>query len=117
MGTLGAVTRTSPLTSLTTRPGPSPTMLSPMTNGTTRTTTSGAPRLGAKTETSSVPLPSARALPRLTGMATAERAHKLPLTTAAPPRLSTTAATATATTAATVITEVTVATVTVVTDM
>merc|ERR1719510_2200740 len=95
--TLGAVIRTSPSTSLTTRPGPSPTTPSPMTNGTTRTTISGAPRLGVRTETSTVPPPSARLPPTSTGMATAVREPRLPPPRAARPRPSSTSLTATAT--------------------
>merc|ERR1712210_229557 len=46
IGTLGAVTRTSTRRSLMMTPGPSPTLLSPMTNGTTVMPTNGAARLG-----------------------------------------------------------------------
>merc|ERR1719510_961916 len=94
--TLGAVIRTSPSTSLTTRPGPSPTTPSPMTNGTTRTTISGAPRLGVRTETSTVPPPSDRPPPTSTGMATAVREPRLPPARAARPKWSSTLLRATA---------------------
>merc|ERR1712037_1088032 len=58
IGTLGAVTRTSTRRSLMMTPGPSPTLLSPMTNGTTVMPTNGAARLGAATVTSTVPHPT-----------------------------------------------------------
>merc|ERR1712037_458677 len=58
IGTLGAVTRTSTRRSLMMTPGPSPTLLSPMTNGTTVMPTNGAARLGDATVTSTVPHPT-----------------------------------------------------------
>lgn len=57
-GMLGAVIRTSTRRSPTTRPAPRLTKLSLMTNGTTRTRTSGVLRLGARTEMSTVPPPT-----------------------------------------------------------
>merc|ERR1719464_1798815 len=49
-GTPGVAIRTTRRMSPTTRCRPRPTPPSPTTSGTTRTTTSGAPRLGARTE-------------------------------------------------------------------
>merc|ERR1712037_555078 len=75
IGTLGAVTRTSTRRSLMMTPGPSPTLLSPMTNGTTVMPTNGAARLGDATVTSTVPHPTV-ARPLLTNTTETLRAAR-----------------------------------------
>merc|ERR1719264_1317054 len=75
IGTLGAVTRTSTRRSLMMTPGPSPTLLSPMTNGTTVMPTNGAARLGDATVTSTVPHPTV-ARPLLTNTTDTLRAAR-----------------------------------------
>merc|ERR1719150_2081155 len=70
-GMLMVVTKISPSRNLMTAPGPSPTMPSPMTNGTTRTTISMALRLGARTAMSTVPPQLARLPPPETTTPTA----------------------------------------------
>ena len=51
-----------------------------MTNGTTKTTTSGAPRLGARTETSMVPLPRTGTPPTVTGIKLLKLLQRKPIT-------------------------------------
>ena len=70
-GTPGDAIRTTKRTFPTTRCRPRPTPPSLTMNGTTRTTTNGALRLGVKTETSMAPPPTERQRPPKTGRALA----------------------------------------------
>merc|ERR1719337_580809 len=77
-GMPGAEIRTTPRMSLTTRPSPSLMPPSLTMSGTTLMTTSGAPRLGARTVTSTVLPPTVRPLPAPTTTSTPPRVVLLP---------------------------------------